>query len=52
MQRVDGVQKGIRKILSERGLWVEELKKDDALAVLKAQEDFDPEKLSLIWHKS
>ena len=40
----EGVQKGIRTILEERGLWVDSMRLDDARAVLSQQPDFQAQK--------
>ena len=48
MQTEEGIQKGIRTILMERGLWVNGMNKDDALEVLLTQEDFNPDNLNSI----
>ena len=45
MQTPSGVQKGLKTILQERGLWNDEMKKADALEVLKKQPDFCREQL-------
>ena len=43
-----GFQKGLKTILLERGLLIYGMKKDDALALLIQQDDFDTTKLSYI----
>ena len=43
-----GVQKRICTVFTERGLWVPGMKKQQSLQVLFHQDNFDPEKLSLI----
>ena len=48
MQNSEGFQKGLKMILLERGLWIYEIKKDGALALLIHQDDVDPTKLSSI----
>ena len=40
MQRADGVQKGVRTILQERGLWTTALKLPEARELLMQQSDF------------
>ena len=45
MQTEDGKQKGLRSILSERGLWRDGMKKPEALEVLLKQPDFEPSQL-------
>ena len=44
MQRSDGVQKGVRTILMERGLWSASLKLTEARALLSRQPDFQSQK--------
>ena len=39
------VQKGLKTILMERGLWKDGMKKDNALKVLLEQEDFNPDNI-------
>ena len=44
MQRPDGVQKGVRTILQERGLWNPGMKLNEAREILAKQEDFCSQK--------
>ena len=44
----EGFQKGLKTIILERGLWRDGMKKDDALALIIQQDDFDPTKLSSV----
>ena len=48
MQTVGVFQKGLKSIILERGLWRDEMKKDDALALLLQNDDFDPTRPSSI----
>ena len=48
MKTEAGVQKGLCTILTDRGLWVPEMKKQQALQVLLQKDNFYPEKLSSI----
>ena len=43
-----GVQKGICTVLTERGLWLPGMRKQQDLQVLFQKDDFEPEMLSLI----
>ena len=52
MQTAEGFQKRLKKIILQRGLWRYDMKKDDALALLLQQDDFDPTKLSSILYET
>ena len=45
MQNENGVQKGLKTILSERGLWRDGMRKQEALSVLLEEEDFNPQNI-------
>ena len=48
MQTDNGKQKGLRTILTERGLWIDGMSRKEALDLLLQQEDFNPDNLSSI----